>query len=124
MQNRACKRFYVIIALFFALFLRAVPLFASQTLEKPVSAVHKLNPAHNITASIGNNGEDIILNGSNYIQTANYRFQKTGHSFNSLFIELFSLFIFAEYLKNKRKTISSGYARFLRLLLFPNHVFW
>ena len=72
----------------------------------------------------GNYNNQALINGNNPLQIVNYRTVKSGRFVKTLFTGIISVIVCLKYLKYKFKSINSEYARFLKLLLFPSHVFW
>jgi len=72
----------------------------------------------------GHYNNEVNGNGYNATQLVNYRTAKTIQIVKILLIGLFSLLVSIRCLKYSLKCINSQYAHFLKLLLFPKHVFW
>jgi hypothetical protein len=117
MQSRNYRYICIILLAFASNILCAGSSFAKSSHHHKV-----LHAGSQLTA--GHSNPEVIINGNNPFQLVNYRTVKTGHFIKVLLVDLFSLLVCLKYLKNKLKGIYSEYARFLKLLLFPNHVFW
>jgi uncharacterized membrane protein len=117
MQNNTNRRFITFLLVFAVHFL-----FAGYSFAKSTHAHKSSDPVSQLKT--GRHNSEVLVNGNNPLQLVNYRTSKTGHFLKILLIELISLIVCLKYLKNKLKGIYSEYARFLKLLLYPNHVFW
>ncbi|MDB4924787.1 MAG: hypothetical protein JWR23_843 [Mucilaginibacter sp.] len=118
MQTRDYRRFYIFLLVFAVQFLCTGNSFAKNLpSHKQSAAVSQLKASHH-------SNHEMVLNGNNQFQLLNYRTVKSGHFIKIFLIDLLSIFVCLKYLKNKLKSIYSEYARFLKLLLYPNHVFW
>ena len=117
------ERFFIIIVIFFAKTLFCGEVFACNANQKgePVRAELK-------TATITNrnhgNERDILGGADNPAQYASIRLTKLHHYVKILFIELSSATVCLRYLKTNLKAIYSRHVQFLKLLLYPEHVFW
>jgi hypothetical protein len=117
MQIRVHQRVFLLFAVFAALFISAGRYSAHTTVPHKASwIVHELKTGHY--------NNQILINGNNPIQLVNYRTVKQSHFVKILLLGIFNLLVSLEYLKYTLRSINSEYARFLKLLLFPNHVFW
>lgn len=117
MQIILHKRFYVFLLVF------AVHFFAGQGAFAKNTHSHKPSWANN-QLKTGHYHSEALINENSPIQLVNYRTAKSVRFIKTLLIELMSLVVCLKYLKNQLKSINSKYARFLKLLLYPNHVFW
>lgn len=109
---------------FLAHFICADTLLAANSNQKGQISSHKLTTGHLRGSSNTNNATDVLANCNNPLQVANYRLAKSSHFIKIFFIELISLAFCLGYLKNNLKCIYSRHARFLKLMLYPEHVFW
>lgn len=114
---RKYRYLFLLISAFAANSMCATHCFA-YNLHSHVSScvIHELKP--------GRYNNELLVNGNNPLQLVNYRTPQSGQFVKILLIGIFSLLVSLKYLKYNLKNINSEYARFLKLLLFPNHVFW
>jgi hypothetical protein len=118
MQNIKYRHILIFFLAFAVHFLCATNSFAKAPHAHKTSwVVHELKTGHN-------RNSEMLVNGNNPFQVLNYRTARPGHFIKIFLIELLSFFVCLKYLKNTRKEIYGKYASFLKLLLFPNHVFW
>ena len=112
------KRWFIILFLVFISYFFCFQYSFAKNRDNHQSAhtVCKLNTGHY------NGG--ILINPNNPIQLANYRVVKSVHFVKNFFFSLISVVVCLKYLKNNLKHINSEHARFLKRLLYPNHVFW
>jgi hypothetical protein len=117
MQTIKYRRILVFFLAFAVHFLCITDSFAKAPHAHKTSwAVHELKT--------GRRNVEMLVNSNNPFQVLNYRTARPGHFLKVFLIELLSVFVCLKYLKNNLKDIYGEYARFLKLLLFPNHVFW
>lgn len=117
MKMREYKCHFLFFVIFAVHFLYTADSYANNTHSHASSwIIHELKTGHY--------NQEILINGNNPIQLVNYRTARPGHFVKILFTGISSLLAGLRYLKHNLKNINSEYARFLKLLLFPNHVFW
>ncbi|MGF7079494.1 hypothetical protein [Mucilaginibacter sp. UYCu711] len=120
---KANSKFFIFFIILLACFIHSGQLFAANANQKGNPQAHQLKTGQ-IRHDNSENNSDVFSNNGNPLQIAHYRLVKSAHFLKIFFIDLFSTVILLRYLKNNRKRIFSSYTRKLKLLLYPNHVFW
>ena len=124
MQIRKQRFLFLFLIVFLAGLLQSGRLFAHNANVKLACARHILKSKSNSTDNTNHsNKNDRIAGGYNPLQLGTYKPVKIEVSNKERNVQVPDHSPSLKYLKYTHKNISAEYARFLKLLLFPNHSF-